>query len=213
QREIRKYLLGRFPGHSFLGEEGGETKTGTWEYRWVVDPLDGTTNYIRGLRNFCVSVAVEHREVGVIAGAIYDPMHDDLYTAVLHGGAFLNGKRIRVSGTRLLRLAVLTTGFAYSKGGNLSRDMRLFHRLNEKALAVRRPGSAALDLCFVASGVFDAFWERGLSPWDVAAGMLIVKEAGGIVTRYNGKGEPGLWDRELLASNRLVHKKVAAELG
>jgi myo-inositol-1(or 4)-monophosphatase len=171
--------------------------------RFIIDPLDGTTNFVHGFPMFCVSLAAEWNGE-IIAGVIYHPVLKHLYTAVTGKGAFLNGKRIHVSETRKLSDALLTTGFSYRKDLLLTAEMHAFERLSSHARAIRRPGSAALDLAYVASGVFDGFWERRLSPWDVAAGAILVKEAGGKVTDFQGKPFR-LSNPELLASNGKLH--------
>jgi len=154
--------------------------------RFILDPLDGTTNFIHGFPMFCVSVAAEW-DGQIVAGVIFHPTMAETYVATLGGGAFVNGKRMRVSRTATLRDSLLTTGFTYRKDEWLREEMEAFERLSAIARAVRRPGSAALDLAYVARGSFDAFWERRLSPWDVAAGSLLVQEAGGKVTDFQGK--------------------------
>ena len=189
EREFRALIAGRFEGHTVLGEEGaaaGDTSASTSRYRWIIDPVDGTTNYAHGLALFCVSIALEvdgRTELGVI----YDPMADELFTAERGQGARLNGTPIQVTACFEIGDALLCTGFPYSvreKPGHLIAGFAEFMRTSR---AVRRLGSAALDLCYVASGRFDGFYEESLKAWDVAAGALIVEEAGGTVTGVHGE--------------------------
>ncbi|MBL7714679.1 MAG: inositol monophosphatase [Bdellovibrionales bacterium] len=178
--------------------------------RWVCDPLDGTTNFVHKFPMFCVSLAAEWKGE-VIVGVIYHPILKDLYVGIRGGGSFLNGKPMKVSGTEKLSDSLLSTGFTYRKGQWLHAEMEAFERLSGIARAVRRPGSAALDLAYTARGVFDGFWERKLAPWDVAAGSLIIEEAGGTVTDFQGKpyrlGADGI-----LASNPKLHPSLLSML-
>jgi myo-inositol-1(or 4)-monophosphatase len=192
-----------------LTEETGAHQAGR-AGRFVLDPLDGTTNYIHGFPMFCVSIGAEW-EGELVAGVIHHPILDETYHARRGGGAYVNRKRIRVSGTRRLRDSLLTTGFTYRKDEWLHAEMQPFERLSAVARAVRRPGSAALDLAYTARGVFDGFWERRLSPWDVAAGAVIVREAGGKVTGFDGA--PFRIDgQEVLASNPALHGQLVQVL-
>lgn len=205
-----KILRRARPDFGFLAEEGGThgTRRGSEanEGRWIIDPLDGTTNFVHGFPMFCVSIAAEWRGE-LCVGVIYHPVLKDLYTAVKGRGAFLNGRRIQVSQTRKKEKALLTTGFTYRKNEWLHKEMEAFERLSRVARAIRRPGSAALDLAYTARGVFDGFWERRLSPWDVAAGAVLVQEAGGKVTDF--KGKPFQIDgSEILATNRNLHSTM-----
>lgn len=179
--------------------------------RWVLDPLDGTTNYVHGFPMFCVSIAAEW-DGKVVVGVIHHPVLSETYVAVRGKGAWLRRKgakavRLKVSRTTSIRDSLLTTGFTYRKDQWLRDEMEAFERASGIARAVRRPGSAALDLAYVARGVFDGFWERRLSPWDVAAGALLVEEAGGKVTDFGGKGF-GLEGREILATNPKLHPQL-----
>jgi myo-inositol-1(or 4)-monophosphatase len=178
--------------------------------RWVVDPLDGTTNYAHGFPHFAVSIGVEV-EGARTCGVIFDPLRDELWSAERGGGAFLNGRRIRVSATRELGRALLGTGFAYDVHGSADTSLEYFARFIRRARAVRRAGSAALDLAYVACGRFDGFWELQLHPWDVAAGLLLVEEAGGRTSDLDGGPAPASGARTV-ASNGLVHDQLLAVL-
>jgi len=196
-----------YPRHAVLAEESGATHTverGS-EWKWIVDPLDGTTNYAHGYPCFCVSIAVE-RAGEVVVGVIYDPVRDETFAAERGEGATLNGRRIRVSDVDELNRAMLCTGFPYNvrESGDFARH---FTNFIMTAQAVRRDGSAALDLAYVACGRFDGFWEEGLRPWDVAAGVLLVEEAGGRVSRYDGQPFD-IYTPPILASNGLIHEEM-----
>jgi myo-inositol-1(or 4)-monophosphatase len=198
-----------FPGHSILAEEGSP-KYGRSPFKWIVDPLDGTTNFAHGFPFFSVSIALEERG-RIILGVIYDPIRDELFCAQKGKGAYLNGKRIKVSKEKSLRKSFLVTGFAYDIKEARDNNVRNFENFLMRAMAIRRVGSAALDFCYVACGRFDGYWELNLNPWDCAAGTLIVKEAGGTVTKLDGSAYSH-YDREVLASNGLVHKQMAEVL-
>ncbi len=198
-----------FPSHSILAEESGEEVTGG-PFRWIVDPLDGTTNYAHAFPVFCVSIGVVSGG-SVKVAVVYDPSRDELFTAEEGKGAFLNGRPINVSDMEKVRDSLLATGFAYNIEGKLA-NIKYFKVMMEKAQAVRRPGSAALDLCYVACGRFDGFWEFDLNPWDTAAGQLIVKEAGGTVALLNGKPFD-IHEKEIVATNGKIHKEMLTLLG
>lgn len=207
EAEIRRIILERHPGHAILGEEEG--LVGGGGARWIVDPLDGTVNYAHGFPVYCASVAFE-QDGALRVGAVFDPTRDELFTASRGGGAFLNGAPIRVSGTKELSMpAMLATGFPY----NIAQDatnLELLRRALALGLPVRRAGAAALDLCSVACGRFDGYWELGLKPWDAAAGALIVREAGGRVTDRAGADEA--FGDMLIASNSSLHDELLAML-
>ncbi len=199
------------PGDAILAEEGGGEDHTDATWRWIIDPLDGTTNYAHGFPRFCVSIGVEQegsREVAVI----YDPLLDELYHAVRGGGAFRNQQPIRVSRERELGRALVATGFAYDRLEGRLDNLDHFRDMLMSSRALRRDGSAALDLCYVASGRLDGYWELRLSPWDVAAGILIVEEAGGRVSDLAGGPAPrsGL---QIVASNGHVHEAMLGVLG
>lgn len=204
---IRQRLREHWPSHDILGEEGGLQDTGS-DYRWYVDPLDGTTNFAHGFPVFCVSMALEYKGRR-IAGVIYDPTRDELFAAEQGSGAFLNDQRIRVSQTANLAECLVATGFPSHKR-HKNPNIFFYHQITLRTHGVRRAGSAALDLCCVASGRFDGFWEFNLNPWDTAAGVLIVEEAGGKITDFHG-GPFELNSRETLASNGLVHEALLNE--
>ncbi len=197
-----KVLKRDFPEFGFLTEESPEEGAGR-DGRFVLDPLDGTTNFVHRFPMFCVSLAAEWEDQ-VVVGVIYHPILKETYLGIRGKGARVNGNRLRVSTTTELRDTLLTTGFTYQKEVHLRKEMEAFTQLSGIARAVRRPGSAALDLAYTARGVFDGFWERGLSAWDVAAGSLLIEEAGGKVTNFQGKGFD-IRAREILATNGLVH--------
>lgn len=193
-----------FPGHSILAEESGESDNKE-PFLWVIDPLDGTTNYAHGFPFFCVSIAVM-QEGEAIIGVVYDPSRDELFTAMKRGGAFLNSRQIKASRTPTVEDSLIATGFAYQPVARL-HNLKYMGKVLEIAQAVRRAGSAALDLCYVACGRFDGFWEQGLKPWDTAAGQLIVKEAGGRVTTLEGRTFD-IYQKDVLATNSTIHEQI-----
>jgi myo-inositol-1(or 4)-monophosphatase len=205
-----------FPDHRLIGEEGARGAEGSDEpqrasdeapYGWVVDPLDGTTNYSHAYPHFAVSIGLERDET-VVLGVIYDPMRDELFVAERGGGASLNGSPIRVTAEDQLIRSLLATGFPYDLGKRDESDA-LWNDLNRKVQGVRRDGSAALNLAYVAAGRLDGFWERPLNAWDMAAGSLLVEEAGGRVSRYDGSPYTA-YDREIVASNGPLHPALRA---
>lgn len=204
---ILERIRRQFPSHDVMGEEGTRIETGS-DYKWYVDPLDGTTNFAHGYPVFCVSLAVE-RQGERIAGVVYDPTRDEMFSAEKRSGALLNGERIRVSSTPRLGESLVATGFPSHKR-HQNPNIYFYHQLTLRSHGVRRAGSAALDLCNVASGRYDGFWEFNLNPWDTAAGVLMVEEAGGRVTDFSG-GPFQIASRETVASNGLVHDALLAE--
>jgi myo-inositol-1(or 4)-monophosphatase len=206
---IREILLGDFPAYGMLAEEGGAL-VGEVDARWIVDPLDGSTNYAHGLPIFCVSIALE-RAGEVILGVVYDPMHEETFVAERGQGATLNGQPIQVSDTDELIRALIATGFPYDRA-EMPEALELFGRLAATTQGMRRLGSAALDLCYVASGRIDGYYERGIWPWDLAAGSVILEEASGKVTDYRG-GEVNLEGREIVASNGALHAAMTELTG
>jgi myo-inositol-1(or 4)-monophosphatase len=204
ERVIREELLGTLPSYGMLAEEGGEL-AGEDDVRWIVDPLDGTTNYAHRLPIFCVSIALE-RSGEVVLGVVHDPMGEETFVAEQDRGATLNGEPIIVSDTDELIRALIATGFPYDRA-EMPEALELFGRFAAATQGMRRLGSAALDLCYVASGRIDGYYERGIWPWDLAAGSLILEEAGGKLTDYRG-GVLDLDGREIVASNGRLHPSI-----
>ena len=208
EKYITDKILKNYPEHEILTEEGSAVgKKST--YRWVIDPLDGTVNYSHAFPVYCVSVALEYRGE-IILGAVYDPQLDELFWARRGAGAYLNRKKIQVSGQKILKRALLATGFAYDIKTARRNNLGLFARMAKEAEGIRRLGSAALDLCWLACGRLDGLWELKLHPWDTAAAKVIVEEAGGKITRFNGE-KYSIFDKEILATNGKLHpamKKV-----
>ena len=207
EKLIRERIKNLWPMHDILGEEEGLIDTGS-EYRWYLDPLDGTTNFAHGFPVFCVSMGLEHKGRR-IAGIVYDPTRDEMFSAELGRGAYLNDQPIHVSKTAKLSESLVATGFPSHKR-HQNPNIHFYHQITLRSHGVRRAGSAALDLCYVACGRFDGFWEFNLNPWDTAAGVLIVEEAGGRVTDYEGK-HYATDGRETLASNGLIHDAMMQE--
>jgi myo-inositol-1(or 4)-monophosphatase len=205
EEEIIAILTGAFPGHGCLAEESSLTE-GVNDYLWVVDPLDGTTNYSRGFPVFCSSIALTLKGK-VLVGAIYNPVLRELFTARRGGGSFLNGKKVHVSRQDRLSAGFLATGFPYDIRRSRRNNLDHFSRFATRCLAIRRAGAAALDLAYVAAGRFDGFWELKLKPWDMAAGTLLVEEAGGRVSRPDGKPFT-LKDKDIVASNGAIHDQM-----
>lgn len=207
ERAFRALIDQRFPSHVVLGEEAaGATPATPSDHRWIIDPVDGTTNFVHGLALFSVSIALEisgRLELGVV----YDPIGEELFTAERGQGARLNGRRLQVSNHDALIDALLCTGFPYHRGQGRQQQVAVFAAFLEQSRAVRRLGSAALDLCYVAAGRLDAFWEESLHPWDIAAGALIVSEAGGSVTDYSGTPVT-LTRGQIVASNGVLHASM-----
>lgn len=206
---ILSIIKDSYPNHRILAEETGESGNSS-SFKWIIDPLDGTTNYAHGYPCFCVSLAIEYEEE-VIYGAVYDPVKDELFTAEKGKGAFINGKAIKTSSTKQLDQSLLCTGFPYDVRDDMDSNILNFRTFLMKAQAVRRDGSAALDLCHTAAGRFDGFWEQKLFPWDVAAGGLLVTEAGGKLTNFTG-GIFSIYDKEIVASNGLIHDQMVEAL-
>jgi myo-inositol-1(or 4)-monophosphatase len=204
EKLIVERVRAAWPEHDIVGEEGTRQETGA-EYRWYIDPLDGTTNFAHGYPVFCVSMGLEHRGE-MVAGVLYDPTRDELFAAEKGTGAFLNGEAIHVSQTKRLNESLLGTGFPSFKR-HKNPNIHFYHQITLHSHGVRRAGSAALDLANVASGRYDGFWEFNLNPWDTSAGSLLVTEAGGKVTRFDGS--PFRLDsKETLASNGLLHDEM-----
>lgn len=203
---IIRHIRAKYPSHSIHSEESGLFDKAQSEYKWIIDPLDGTTNYAHGFNFFAVSIALM-KKGRMIAGAVYDPIRDEMFYAAKGCGAYLNGKRIRVSKINKINESLLSTGFPYKLGKAMKKNIAYFISFMMKAQAIRRPGSASLDLCYVAAGRFDGFWEMELHPWDTAAGALIVKEAGGMVTDFTlNKFNPFM--KQIVASNSMIHSQM-----
>ena len=212
ERIIIETLLGAYPEHGILGEESGKQfGNQKSDYVWIIDPLDGTTNFIHGFPVYCVSIALSVK--GKIEHAVvYDPTRNDLFTATRGRGAFLNERRIRVSKRSQLKDCLISTGFPFRPGDNFRAYMRMFAEITQRTAGVRRPGAAALDLAYVAAGFTDGFFETGLSIWDVAAGSLIVTEAGGLVGNFTGESD-FLEQAECLAGNPRAYGQLVSILG
>ncbi len=208
-----KYIIDnikrKFPAHDILSEEGSNKKSQA-NFRWVIDPLDGTVNFSHGFPVYSVSIALEYKN-NSIAAVVYDPERNELFSAGLNLGAYINNKKIKVSQEKKLNRALLATGFSYDVKTARKNNLGHFAKMVKSAQAVRRAGSAALDLSWLACGRIDGFWEFYLHPWDTAAAYLIVNEAGGKVTRIDGK-RYSIFDNQILASNRHLHSKIAESL-
>ena len=205
EQAIVSILNEHFPEYSILAEEGSGTEQDS-EFRWIIDPLDGTTNYINGLPVFCVSIALQ-KNGAMILGVIYDPVHEEMFSAEKGKGAFLNDQALQVSKTKLLSQSFIATGFPFKAKHLLKDYLSAFETIFRDCIGMRRMGSAAIDLAYVAAGRFDGFWELGLSPWDMAAGAIIIEEAGGRISDF--------WERPdylknsyVIASNGLIHKQL-----
>ncbi|HEX16248.1 MAG TPA: inositol monophosphatase [Deltaproteobacteria bacterium] len=205
EERIISLIRTRFPDHDVLTEETPLSPKGS-PFRWIVDPLDGTTNYAHGYPIFCVSIALQV-EGQLTFGVVYDPTRDEMFWAQRGEGAYLNGRRIGVSKTNKLIRSLLSTGFPYDLRESPVNNLDHFCNMIMRAQAVRRDGAAALNLCYVAAGRFDGFWELKLKPWDVAAGAIIVEEAGGEVTDFDGN-PPDIFGQEIVASNGLIHQEM-----
>ena len=208
---IVETLLGAYPTHAILAEEGtAKGENANAEYVWIIDPLDGTTNFLHGFPQYCVSIALEHRGV-VTQGVIYDPVRNDLFTATRGRGAFLNDRRIRVSKRQHLRDCLIGTGFPFRDGSYLDTYLAMMREMITHTAGLRRPGAAALDLAYVAAGCYDGFFEVGLNPWDVAAGSLLVLEAGGLIGDLSGEGDY-LRGGQVIAANPKIFVQMVQSL-
>ena len=209
EKMITSKITTLFPDHDILAEELTTIDRGS-DFRWIIDPLDGTTNYAHGYPYFCVSIALERLDT-MIVGIVYDPMLDEMFVAEKGKGAFVNEREIHVSNTREVIKSLLATGFPYDIREDSHNNLNYFNEMILQAQAIRRAGSAALDLAYVAAGRFDGFWELKLNPWDIAAGLLLVEEAGGIVTDMGGKNY-FIESPSILASNGRIHAEMMAIL-
>jgi myo-inositol-1(or 4)-monophosphatase len=206
QKAVIKVIKDVFPDHGVLAEEDG-VKEIDKSYCWIIDPLDGTVNFVHGVPMFCVSIGLKYKDE-VIAGVIYSPVLKEVFIAEKGRGAWLNGKKIEVSKNQDIIRSLAATGFPYYFRKDSKRVMKNFYNIAYEAQGVRRLGTAALDLAYVACGRFDFFWEEGLKPWDAAAGILIVKEAGGKISDYHGDNNPLFRGTLLAANNQTIHKKI-----
>jgi myo-inositol-1(or 4)-monophosphatase len=204
---ISERIRASYPTHGLLGEEGSRNAASNSAYRWVIDPLDGTTNFTHGLPIFAVSIGIE-KDGEPLIGVVYDPMRDEMFVAKRGEGAALNGARLQVATTPRLVRSLLVTGFSYDLDIR-ARQAETWRDLLTRVQAIRQTGSAALNLCYIAAGRLDGYWERGIAPWDVAAGALMVMEAGGTVTSMSG-GPYHSDDCEILASNGAIHAELLA---
>ncbi|MEP7329190.1 MAG: inositol monophosphatase family protein [Betaproteobacteria bacterium] len=205
---IVETIFASYPDHAILAEEGTDRERNPdAEYKWIIDPLDGTTNFLHGFPQYCVSIALAHRNV-VQQGVIYDPVRNDLFTATRGRGAFLNDRRIRVSKRTHLRDALIGTGFPFRDGSYLDTYLAMMKTMITETAGLRRPGAAALDLAYVAAGSYDGFFEVGLNPWDVAAGSLLVLEAGGLIGDLSGEGDYLYGGQVIAASPKIFAQMV-----
>ena len=208
---IVETLLKTYPDHAILAEEGtAKGANADAEYVWIIDPLDGTTNFLHGLPQYCVSIALQHKGQ-ITQGVIYDPVHNDLFTATRGRGAFLNDHRMRVSRRQHLKDCLIGTGFPFRDGADLEAYVAMMRAMMAATAGLRRPGAAALDLAYVAAGYYDGFWEVGLNPWDVAAGSLLITEAGGLVGDLAGENQY-LYGAQVIAANPRIFAQMVTLL-
>jgi myo-inositol-1(or 4)-monophosphatase len=205
EKIITDFVKKKYPSHGILAEESGQIKSGA-EFLWIIDPLDGTTNFAHGLPVFSVSIGLQKNQ-NTISGVVYDVINDIAYTAEKGSGAFANNQKITVSSNNILRRSVLASGFPYNVAENPDNLLERFTEMTKLSRGIRRLGSAALDLSYVAKGVFDGYWEMNLNPWDICAGMLLVKEAGGRVSDFNDK-PIDIYAQRILATNGLIHERM-----
>src|SRR5947208_10836573 len=211
ERTIVETLHATYPDHAILAEEGtSRDKNVDAEYVWIIDPLDGTTNFLHGFPQYCVSIALSHKGV-ITQGVIYDPVRNDLFTATRGRGAYLNDRRMRVSRRQHLKDCLIGTGFPFRDGSDLDAYVKMMRSMMAETAGLRRPGAAALDLAYVAAGYTDGFWEVGLNAWDVAAGSLLIVEAGGLVGGLDGEGGY-LYSGELIAANPRIFAQMVKVL-
>ncbi|MBU4310269.1 inositol monophosphatase [bacterium] len=205
EERVLSIIREKYPSHDILTEESRIKEKGN-QYKWIIDPLDGTTNYVHEYPRYCVSIALE-KDGEVILGVVYDPVPNELFLAEKEKGATLNGKRISVSKIDELDKGLLATGFPYDRRERADEYLKLYREFMLNSQGIRRDGAAALNLCYTANGRFDGFWEEQLAPWDVAAGSLIVTEAGGEVTDFKGD-KIDIYEKEILASNGKIHREM-----
>jgi len=205
EKYITKTITKKYPDHSILAEEE-KPQDKKSDYRWIIDPLDGTTNFAHNFPFYCISIALEYKDE-IVAGVVYDPVRNEMFYAYLNGGSYLNGKKNSVTTQNKLEKSLLATGFPYDIGTSPENNLKQFNKFARTAQGVRRAGSAALDLCYLACGRFDGFWELKLHPWDTAAGKIIIEEAGGKVTDFAGD-KYSIYDKYLLATNGKIHNQM-----
>ncbi|WP_168561065.1 inositol monophosphatase family protein [Rhizobacter sp. SG703] len=211
EQAIIETLLTAYPGHGILAEESGRTHGAkNSEYVWIIDPLDGTTNFIHGFPVYAVSIALAFRDQ-IQQAVVYDPTRNDLFYASKGRGAFLNDKRLRVSKRTRMQDSLIGTGFPFRKGDNFKRYVKMFEEVMQNCAGLRRPGAAALDLCYVAAGFYDGFFETGLNPWDIAAGSLLITEAGGLIGNFTGEAD-FMYQREVVAGNPKIYGQMVGIL-
>jgi len=208
EETLRAELARARPGYGFLGEEGGRQEGSDKTHCWIVDPLDGTTNFLHGIPHFAISIALE-REKTIVAGVVYNPINEELFVAERGKGAFVNDQRLRVAARKRLPEAVIACGLPHLGRGDLAQFRKEFAAVQEKVAGIRRFGAATLDLAWIAAGRLDAYWERNLSPWDIAAGLLLVREAGGFTSDLDG-GDDMFAKHEILAGNETMQREVLA---
>ncbi len=206
EKLITDFVKKKYPSHSILAEESGEYKNKESEYRWVIDPLDGTTNFAHGLPIFSVSIGVQ-KNGKTFAGVVYDVMQDITYSAEKGSGSYANSEKLSVSKKEQLGHSLLVTGFPYNIAERPKNIFEIFEAFTKAARGVRRLGSAAIDLCYVAKGALDGYWENSLHPWDFCAGKLILEEAGGIVTDFKGN-DIDIFSKQILCTNKLIHQQM-----
>jgi len=208
EETLRAELARVRPGYGFLGEEGGRQEGADKTHCWIVDPLDGTTNFLHGIPHFAISIALE-REGTIVAGVVYNPINEELFVAERGKGAFVNDHRLRVAARKRLSEAVIACGLPHFGRGDLAQFRKEFAAVQEKVAGIRRFGAAALDLAWIAAGRLDAYWERNLSAWDIAAGLILVREAGGFAVDLDG-GDDMFAKREILAGNEAMQRELLA---
>jgi myo-inositol-1(or 4)-monophosphatase len=211
EKHIIDFILEHFPDHAILAEESGSSSQPQAPVLWVVDPLDGTVNYAHNIPVFTVSIAAAVQQK-IVTGVVYQPITQELFVAELGQGSYLNGTRLQVSKTADFKDAMMATGFPYDVHNNPEKCVDRFSQMTKYGIPIRRLGSAALDLAYVAAGKFDAYWELSLQAWDIAAGKLLVEEAGGTVTKYDGSEHTVFQPAPILATNGLLHEKMIKEL-
>ncbi|EKE02731.1 MAG: hypothetical protein ACD_20C00337G0002 [uncultured bacterium] len=207
EERIISIIHGHFPDHEILGEESGTHEGKSSEYVWIIDPLDGTTNYSHNFPHFAVSIGLLYKGE-IVLGVVYDPFKNETFWAAKETGSFLNADPIKVSQADTIKKSLLATGFPYERAEAMEENLKYFCKLIYEAQAIRRPGAASLDLCYVACGRLDGFWELNLSPWDTTAGACIIKEAGGKVTNF-GTDKFDIYTKNIIASNSLIHEQIA----